>query len=51
MVNSLQDTTTLRNGVSMPWFGLGVFKVEEGPELENKAASGGSLSKSLFPVW
>ena len=31
----LQDTTTLYNGVNMPWFGLGVFKVEEGPELVN----------------
>lgn len=31
----LQDTTTLHNGVKMPWFGLGVFKVEEGPELVN----------------
>ncbi|SDX12134.1 Aldo/keto reductase [Marininema mesophilum] len=35
MANHLQDTTTLHNGVKMPWFGLGVFKVEEGPELEN----------------
>ncbi|WP_342043175.1 aldo/keto reductase [Bacillus sp. OTU2372] len=35
MVNNLQDTTTLSNGVKMPWFGLGVFKVEEGPELVN----------------
>ncbi|BCG58745.1 aldo/keto reductase [Paenibacillus sp. URB8-2] len=35
MAKNLQDTTTLHNGVSMPWFGLGVFKVEEGPELEN----------------
>ncbi|MBT2664882.1 aldo/keto reductase [Bacillus sp. ISL-4] len=33
MVKNLQDTTTLHNGVKMPWFGLGVFKVEEGPEL------------------
>jgi methylglyoxal/glyoxal reductase len=33
MANYLQDTTTLNNGVKMPWFGLGVFKVEEGPEL------------------
>ena len=32
---NLQDTTTLHNGVKMPWFGLGVFKVEEGPELVN----------------
>ncbi|AJY73506.1 aldo/keto reductase [Paenibacillus beijingensis] len=35
MAKNLQDTTTLQNGVKMPWFGLGVFKVEEGPELEN----------------
>lgn len=34
-INNLQDTTTLHNGVKMPWFGLGVFKVEEGPELVN----------------
>jgi methylglyoxal/glyoxal reductase len=30
---NLQDTTTLHNGLKMPWFGIGVFKVEEGPEL------------------
>ncbi|TCW41475.1 diketogulonate reductase-like aldo/keto reductase [Laceyella sacchari] len=30
---NLQDTTTLHNGVKMPWFGIGVFKVEEGLEL------------------
>ncbi|RFU71427.1 aldo/keto reductase [Peribacillus saganii] len=35
MVKNLQDTKTLNNGVKMPWFGLGVFKVEEGPELVN----------------
>ncbi|MCH1624462.1 aldo/keto reductase [Fredinandcohnia quinoae] len=35
MVKHLQDTTTLHNGVNMPWLGLGVFKVEEGPELVN----------------
>ncbi|MBS4218294.1 aldo/keto reductase [Bacillus sp. FJAT-49711] len=35
MNKSLQNTTTLHNGVNMPWFGLGVFKVEEGPELVN----------------
>ncbi|GEN82387.1 glyoxal reductase [Sporosarcina luteola] len=33
MVINLQDTTILHNGVKMPWFGLGVFKVDEGPEL------------------
>ncbi|MEK3787190.1 aldo/keto reductase [Paenibacillus sp. FSL K6-1230] len=33
MATHLQDTTVLANGVKMPWLGLGVFKVEEGPEL------------------
>ncbi|MGO4371846.1 aldo/keto reductase [Paenibacillus sp. MCAF20] len=32
-ITNLQSTTTLSNGVRMPWFGLGVFKVEEGAEL------------------
>lgn len=35
MTNNLKATTTLYNGIQMPWFGLGVFKVEEGPELIN----------------
>ncbi|MED4205885.1 aldo/keto reductase [Neobacillus mesonae] len=35
MVKKLQDTTTLHNDVKMPWLGIGVFKVEEGPELVN----------------
>nr|WP_106782738.1 aldo/keto reductase [Lysinibacillus timonensis] len=35
MVKNIQDRTTLHNGVKMPWFGIGVFKVEEGPELVN----------------
>lgn len=35
MAKNLQDTTMLHNGVKMPWFGLGVFQVEEGPELEH----------------
>ncbi|OMF21459.1 glyoxal reductase [Paenibacillus sp. FSL H8-0548] len=39
MLNELQTTTTLHNGVKMPWFGLGVFKVEEGAELENAVAT------------
>ncbi|WP_443028948.1 aldo/keto reductase [Sporosarcina sp. G11-34] len=34
-MKNLQSTTTLQNGVEMPWLGLGVFKVEEGPELVN----------------
>ena len=33
MPKNLQDTTTLHNGVKMPWFGLGVFKVNEGSEV------------------
>lgn len=33
MTRHLQSTTALHNGVPMPWFGLGVFKVEEGSEL------------------
>ncbi|MCT2538162.1 aldo/keto reductase [Aquibacillus koreensis] len=32
MPKNLQDTTTLHNGVKMPWLGLGVFKVEDGQE-------------------
>lgn len=32
-MKNLQSTTVLHNGVEMPWFGLGVFKVEDGPEL------------------
>ena len=33
MVKSLQDVTTLHNGVKMPWFGLGVYLVEDGQEV------------------
>ncbi len=33
MINGLQETTTLNNGVKMPWLGIGVFKVVEGPDL------------------
>lgn len=35
MINNINSTTTLHNGVKMPWLGIGVFKVEEGPELVN----------------
>ncbi|PID25270.1 aldo/keto reductase [Sporosarcina sp. P7] len=34
-MKNLQSTTTLSNGVEMPWLGLGVFKVKEGSELVN----------------
>lgn len=33
MTKSLQGTTTLHNGVKMPYFGLGVYKVEDGSEV------------------
>lgn len=29
MINDIFATTTLANGVQMPWFGLGLYKVEE----------------------
>ncbi|MBY4602345.1 MULTISPECIES: glyoxal/methylglyoxal reductase [Bacillus] len=32
MPTSLKDTVKLHNGVEMPWFGLGVYKVENGSE-------------------
>jgi diketogulonate reductase-like aldo/keto reductase len=35
MMNSLQDTVELNNGVNMPWIGLGVFKVKDGSEAVN----------------
>ncbi|MFW6268996.1 MAG: aldo/keto reductase, partial [Bacillota bacterium] len=31
----ITSTTTLNNGVKMPWFGLGVFQAEEGGDVEN----------------
>lgn len=31
---NITSTTTLNNGVGMPWLGLGVFKTEPGPEAE-----------------
>ncbi|WP_430787264.1 aldo/keto reductase [Virgibacillus flavescens] len=38
-MKNLQDTTTLHNGIEMPWLGLGVFRVEEGPDLVNAVKS------------
>ncbi|KKI89797.1 glyoxal reductase [Bacillus sp. SA1-12] len=35
MLKSLSTTTALHNGVEMPLFGLGVFKVENGDEVVN----------------
>jgi diketogulonate reductase-like aldo/keto reductase len=34
MVSSITECTILANGVQMPWFGLGVFRMEEGAEVE-----------------
>lgn len=33
MMKRLTDSTTLNNGVQMPWFGLGVYKSQEGDEV------------------
>lgn len=33
MPDNLKDTTTLHNGVEMPWLGLGVYQMEEGNEV------------------
>lgn len=35
MTLNLQSTVTLHNGVEMPWFGLGVYKAENGQEVVN----------------
>ncbi|TDF98863.1 aldo/keto reductase [Paenibacillus piri] len=33
MAQNISDTTTLHNGVQMPWLGLGVWKTKEGDEV------------------
>lgn len=35
MIKSINDSAVLANGVHMPWLGLGVFKTQEGEEVEN----------------
>lgn len=35
MINSVNDFTVLNNGVKMPWLGFGVFKLEDGDEVES----------------
>ncbi|TVY05468.1 aldo/keto reductase [Paenibacillus cremeus] len=35
MFKNLKSSTTLHNGVKMPWIGLGVFKVQDGEEAVN----------------
>ncbi|WP_407270216.1 aldo/keto reductase [Radiobacillus sp. PE A8.2] len=39
MPTNLQDTTTLHNGVKMPWLGLGVFQVKDGEEVVHSVKS------------
>ncbi|KHF38202.1 aldo/keto reductase [Halalkalibacter okhensis] len=34
-MSNIQDTTTLHNGIKMPWVGFGVFKVKDGEEVVN----------------
>lgn len=33
-MSSINDCTLLNNGLKMPWLGFGVFKVKDGPEVE-----------------
>ncbi|HHW37055.1 MAG TPA: aldo/keto reductase [Bacillales bacterium] len=39
MITNINDCTVLHNGVKMPWLGLGVYKVEDGKEVENSVHS------------
>lgn len=34
MIRSIAERTRLANGIEMPWLGLGVYRAEEGPEVE-----------------
>ena len=34
MISSIKDSTTLNNGIKMPWLGFGVFKISDGKEVE-----------------
>lgn len=38
MPGNIADSTTLNNGVPMPWFGLGVFQTKPGREVEDAVA-------------
>jgi methylglyoxal/glyoxal reductase len=39
MPKGLADTTILNNGVKMPWLGLGVWRVEEGAQVEDSVSA------------
>ena len=49
----LQSTVALHNGVQMPWFGLGVFKVEEGAELIEAVKKQSSMATAalILPLY
>ncbi len=34
MINSIKDCAMLNNGLAMPWLGLGVFQMSDGPDVE-----------------
>lgn len=38
-LKNLKSTTTLNNGVEMPWVGLGVFQVEDGEQVKTSVRS------------
>lgn len=38
MINSIHDTVTLNNGITMPRLGLGLYKVDDGAEIERAVA-------------
>jgi len=38
-MSNIQETTTLHNGIKMPWLGFGVFKVKDGEEVVNSVKS------------
>ncbi|WP_071459024.1 aldo/keto reductase [Bacillus massilinigeriensis] len=48
MSGSIMDKVTLHNGVMMPVFGLGVYKVEEGEETEKTVSSALQLGYRLI---
>ena len=34
MISNINDTTTLNNGITMPWLGFGVYQIDEGDQVE-----------------
>ena len=35
MISNIEDYALLNNGLKMPWLGFGVFKIDDGPEVEH----------------